>query len=55
MKIGYARVSTQDQKLELQIDKLTRQGCGLIFKEKKTGKTTDRPELENLPFTFSPL
>ena len=48
MKIGYARVSTQDQKLELQIDKLTRQGCGLIFKEKKTGKTTKRPELEKM-------
>ena len=48
MKIGYARVSTQDQKLELQIDELTRQGCGLIFKEKKTGKTTDRPELEKM-------
>jgi DNA invertase Pin-like site-specific DNA recombinase len=48
MKIGYARVSTQDQKLELQIDELTRQGCGLIFKEKKTGKNTDRPELEKM-------
>jgi DNA invertase Pin-like site-specific DNA recombinase len=44
----YARVSTQDQKLELQIDELTRQGCGLIFKEKKTGKTTDRTELEKM-------
>jgi DNA invertase Pin-like site-specific DNA recombinase len=48
MKIGYARVSTQDQKLELQTDELTTQGCGLIFKEKKTGKTKDRPELEKM-------
>lgn len=29
----------------MQIDELTRQGCGLIFKEKKTGKTEDWPEL----------
>ena len=32
----------------MQIDELTRQGCGLIFKEKKTGRTTDRPELEKM-------
>jgi DNA invertase Pin-like site-specific DNA recombinase len=48
MKIGNARMSTQDQKLELQTDELTRQGCGLIFKEKKTGKSKDRPELEKM-------
>lgn len=48
MKIGYARVSTQDQKLELQIDELTRQGCGLVFQEKKSGKNKERPELERM-------
>jgi DNA invertase Pin-like site-specific DNA recombinase len=32
----------------LQTDELTRQGCGLIFKEKKTGKAKERPELERM-------
>jgi DNA invertase Pin-like site-specific DNA recombinase len=45
MKIGYARVSTQDQKLELQMDELTKYGCEIIFKEKLSGKTRERPEL----------
>ncbi|PSR56710.1 resolvase [Adhaeribacter arboris] len=48
MKIGYARVSTQDQKLELQLDALTNQGCELVFQEKKSGKNKERPELEKL-------
>ncbi|KAA3435924.1 recombinase family protein [Rufibacter hautae] len=48
MKIGYARVSTQDQRLELQTDDLTRYGCGQIFKEKISGRNTDRPELTKM-------
>ncbi|GAA4316502.1 recombinase family protein [Nibribacter koreensis] len=48
MKIGYARVSTQDQKLELQTDALTHHGCGQIYMEKKSGKSKDRPELERM-------
>ncbi|MFB9864910.1 recombinase family protein [Rufibacter immobilis] len=48
MKIGYARVSSQDQKLELQIDALTSHGCMQIFKEKKSGKNRERPELEKM-------
>lgn len=45
MIIGYARVSTQDQRHELQVDALTSAGCEQIFQEKITGKLRERPEL----------
>lgn len=45
MMIGYARVSTTDQKLELQLDALQKSGCEEIFQEKMTGKNKERPEL----------
>jgi len=48
MKIGYARVSTQDQDLSLQLDALKAAGCGKIYKEKITGATRERPELQKL-------
>ena len=48
MKIGYARVSTQDQNLDRQIDELTKAGCEKIFQEKITGTKKDRPELERM-------
>ena len=48
MKIGYARVSTQDQKLELQIDALEQDGCEQIYQEKKSGKNKERPDLEQM-------
>lgn len=46
MKIGYARVSTDDQNLDLQRDALTRAGCSRIYEEHKSGKSLDRPELD---------
>ena len=46
MHIGYARVSTQDQNPELQIDALRKKGCEEIFEEKISGTSKDRPELE---------
>lgn len=46
MKIGYARVSTQDQNLDMQIDALTQAGCERIYTEKMSGKKDDRPELQ---------
>jgi DNA invertase Pin-like site-specific DNA recombinase len=46
MKIGYARVSTDDQNLDLQKDALTRAGCKRIYEEHKSGKCLERPELD---------
>ena len=46
MLIGYARVSTDDQSLDLQIDYLKSVGCIKIYQEKFTGKTKERPELK---------
>ena len=48
MKIGYARVSTQDQKLELQLDDLKSCGCETVYKEKVSGKDKSRPQLEKM-------
>lgn len=48
MKFGYARVSTQDQNLALQLDALKKVGCEKIYQEKISGASTDRPELTKL-------
>lgn len=45
-KIGYARVSTRDQKLDSQIDSLEQYGCERIFSEKVSGRKQKRSELE---------
>ncbi|MCU6325859.1 recombinase family protein, partial [Enterobacter quasiroggenkampii] len=45
-KIGYARVSTQDQSLDSQIDILKNFGCSKIFKEKVSGRKIKRSELD---------
>lgn len=43
MRIGYARVSVNDQNLDLQIDALERAGCLKIFKDQMTGRSAIRP------------
>jgi len=48
MKFGYARVSTLNQDLELQLEKLKSEGCEEIYSEKFTGTKTDRPEFKKV-------
>jgi DNA invertase Pin-like site-specific DNA recombinase len=46
MLIGYARVSTQEQTLNLQHDALTKAGCTKIFTDTASGAQTERKGLE---------
>ncbi len=48
MKLGYARVSTKDQHLELQIDALTKAGCEKIYQDIASGARTERPALNEM-------
>ncbi len=48
MKIGYARVSSDDQNLTLQLDALKKAGCKKIIEDKRSGATSDRPGLKEL-------
>ena len=45
MLIGYARVSTQDQNLDLQVKALTKAGCKKVFDDKLSGTRAQRPGL----------
>ena len=45
---GYARVSTEEQLLDRQLDMLNKYGVDYIFSEKITGTRRERPELQNL-------
>ena len=46
MKIGYARISTKDQKFDLQIDALENAGCEKIFRDAASGAKAKRPGLD---------
>jgi len=48
MKFGYARVSKNDQSLDVQIQKLTAAGCNEIFQEKISGAKDNRVQLNLL-------
>jgi DNA invertase Pin-like site-specific DNA recombinase len=48
MKIGYARVSTTEQNLDLQLTALKEAGCRRIYQEKISGAKLNRPELQRL-------
>ncbi|MEE9445377.1 MAG: recombinase family protein [Cocleimonas sp.] len=46
-RIGYARVSSTGQSLEVQLDKLNQAKCGRIYQEKRSGRTVDRSEFQS--------
>jgi len=48
MKIGYARISTTDQNLALQLDALKVEGCDRIFDETVSSRKRDRPIWQNV-------
>ncbi|OLQ95811.1 resolvase [Vibrio ponticus] len=52
MQIGYARVSSSDQSLAIQVDQLTQLGCEKIFQESASGKDSERTQL-NAMIDFS--
>lgn len=47
-KIGYVRVSTKDQNLDRQFEKLREENVTIIFEDKLSGKDTKRPEFQKL-------
>ena len=52
--IGYARVSTEDQELRVQLDALEKAGCWNVWKEKRSATRGPRPELEKALMDLRP-
>jgi DNA invertase Pin-like site-specific DNA recombinase len=48
MIVGYARVSTQEQSLDAQIEELKAAGCERVFAEKESGSKSNRPALAKM-------
>jgi len=48
VKIGYARVSTKDQSLDIQLQALRREGCKQIYQETVSGVGRSRPEFQKM-------
>jgi DNA invertase Pin-like site-specific DNA recombinase len=48
VNIGYARGSTLDQNLDLQVQALRKAGCRRIFREKVSGASRERPEFQRM-------
>ena len=48
MLVGYARVSTGDQNLDMQLDALNAAGCKEVFTDKVSGKYMSRPEFDKM-------
>ena len=45
-RVGYARVSSTGQSLDVQLEQLHNAECDRIYKEKRSGRTAERPELK---------
>ena len=54
MNVGYARVSTKEQTVALQVDALKRAGCERIHAETVSGAATARPFSNGCSRTFAP-
>ena len=55
MLIGYARVSTDDQNLDLQRDALRIAGCEKIYEDRMSGAKAARPGLNRIEASRPPL